>query len=74
MTVGTGVYFPGISFGHALTYNGVTYSNTAPYNLNTATTAKDIWRRQWEGGHAKIDPKGGGSGRFQRFWQSQRSA
>lgn len=41
VTVGTGVYFPGISFGSSFTLNSVKFAG-APYNQQTPQTAKDI--------------------------------
>lgn len=42
VTVGTGVYFPGFSFGTSLTLNGVRFSGV-PYNLTTPQTAKALY-------------------------------
>ena len=42
VTTGVGVFFPGISFGTSFTVQGVRFTG-APYNVQVAQTAKDIW-------------------------------
>jgi hypothetical protein len=43
VTLGVGVFFPGITFGTSYTVQGVRFTG-APYNAQSAQTQKDIWQ------------------------------
>jgi hypothetical protein len=55
VTVGFGVYFPGFSFGTAMTLNGVRFAG-APYNQQAASTYKDLYLLDAQGRIVVGDP------------------